>query len=399
MNDIKEFVVSEKSETFQSPDCNCLFINIIVKKDVHEENVREILKTRLEAQKDAQVCVHIAIYELEEDGSIIKIYYFMSSPKEDTRIEPGAYCNTGTKGHSWFALDNVFIRNIGKYSIEDARRAIDNFIDLDKICEIWGREQGIINEELKYYYYKNNIDGSTELSDEEAKALFEAAKTIWSETQNVDIYVRPIEKKKNNNYDLSDFYEHKDLSDEIKEKYKDKQKGTTSTNVLGKYIRHKENEKPKVMLYINNIRKQTDVAKCIATTFVHEMMHAGFDCEHAVPNNSVAYIEESLAEYASLCHLKNNLNGYLDYYKEEVKNKQKWPGLAHYGFGLSLYEKWGAEAMEGWKSKYKGVKYSLKEDNIKETPYYKRSLKGLYLEKDIEKMIESLETFLCLILE
>lgn len=116
----------------------------------------------------------------------------------------------------------------------------------------------------------------------------------------------------------------------------------TFYSLLGYYDRNGQNG-PEVVLLMETLGNQPSNKWIIATTFVHEMMHAMFDHSKTADKHYVPMIEEPITEYATLKFCLNfvkehpNYNQLYEYALRSVLSKQTISGISHYGFGYFLH--------------------------------------------------------------
>lgn len=116
----------------------------------------------------------------------------------------------------------------------------------------------------------------------------------------------------------------------------------TFYSLLGYYDRNGQNG-PEVVLLMETLGNQPFNKWIIATTFIHEMMHAMFDHNKTVEKHYSPIIEEPLTEYVTLKFCMNfvkkhpNYNQLYEYAQRSVLSKQTINGISHYGFGYFLH--------------------------------------------------------------
>lgn len=107
--------------------------------------------------------------------------------------------------------------------------------------------------------------------------------------------------------------------------------------ILGVYMR----ETPKIVLYINNIKAcGGNFDWLVVQTYAHELMHAYFDHDRTKPQNYTSFVEEPITELGMLYLMKkydSQIPGIYADALQHVKNKQKYIGTMHYGFGAYLF--------------------------------------------------------------
>ena len=137
-----------------------------------------------------------------------------------------------------------------------------------------------------------------------------------------------------------------------------------------RYGQYSPSEK-KITLFIKNI--PNDVFEEIrASTIMHELMHAYFDCGLSVKPN-IELIEEPLAEAGMLDFLYHCNGRSFDNVLQRVAEKEKTSCIAHYGFGAFIHQQSDNEV---------GTLYEL---------YYKILHK--YRNTDIKNFIEGLNEY------
>lgn len=116
----------------------------------------------------------------------------------------------------------------------------------------------------------------------------------------------------------------------------------TFYSLLGYYNRNGQNG-PEVVLLMETLGNQPYNKWRIATTFVHEMIHAIYDHNKIADKQYLPKIEEPLTEYATLKFCMNfikahhNYNQLYEYALRDVLSKQVISGISHYGFGYFLH--------------------------------------------------------------
>lgn len=137
-----------------------------------------------------------------------------------------------------------------------------------------------------------------------------------------------------------------------------------------RYGQYNPSEK-KITLFIKNI--PNDVFEEIrASTILHELMHAYFDCGLSRKPN-LELIEEPLAEAGMLDFLYHCNGRSFDNVLQRVAEKKNTPCIAHYGFGAYIHQQSEKEI---------GTLYEL---------YYKILHKGCCI--DVNKFIEGLNEY------
>lgn len=137
-----------------------------------------------------------------------------------------------------------------------------------------------------------------------------------------------------------------------------------------RYGQYNPSEK-KITLFIKNI--PNDVFEEIrASTVLHELMHAYFDCGLSRKPN-LELIEEPLAEAGMLDFLYHCNGRSFDNVLQRVAEKKNTPCIAHYGFGAYIHQQSKDEV---------GTLYEL---------YYKILHKGCCI--DVNKFIEGLNEY------
>ena len=107
------------------------------------------------------------------------------------------------------------------------------------------------------------------------------------------------------------------------------------TKMTGYYTR--SGQDAKVVLEYNENKME------MASTYVHEMMHAYYDSDRVGQSpNVIEYAEEPLAEFGMLCYMQALSCAYPEHVwlsrlaHQSVSKKDRCLGLAHYGFGYYL---------------------------------------------------------------
>lgn len=101
-----------------------------------------------------------------------------------------------------------------------------------------------------------------------------------------------------------------------------------------RYGQYNPSEK-KITLFIKNIPNDV-FEEIIASTILHELMHAYFDCGLSVKPN-IELIEEPLAEAGMLDFLYHCNGRSFDNVLQRVAEKKKTPCIAHYGLGAYIH--------------------------------------------------------------
>lgn len=157
-------------------------------------------------------------------------------------------------------------------------------------------------------------------------------------------------------------------------------------SLLGKFIPGKGEEKPKVVIYYENIHKvikpnSPNFARwqVMAGVFVHEMFHAWNYFKAGQNSSSVLAIDEPMVEFESLYLLKeleaftdskdhglhDKVQCVLSGMKDRVQKKQQEVGdLAAYGFGYYLFDKLSDPAeSRDWIETYSKKSAKIQEKN------------------------------------
>lgn len=142
-----------------------------------------------------------------------------------------------------------------------------------------------------------------------------------------------------------------------------------------RYGQYNPSEK-KITLFNKNItdndKDLEEIYEIKASTILHELMHAYFDCGLSVKPN-IELIEEPLAEAGMLDFLYHCNGRSFDNVLQRVAEKKKTPCIAHYGFGAYIHQQSKDEV---------GTLYEL---------YYKILHKGCCI--DVKKFIEGLNEY------
>ena len=139
-----------------------------------------------------------------------------------------------------------------------------------------------------------------------------------------------------------------------------------------RYGQYNPSEK-KITLFNKNITdNDKDLEEIKASTILHELMHAYFDCGLSRKPN-LELIEEPLAEAGMLDFLYHCNGRSFDIVLQRVAEKKKTPCIAHYGFGAYIHQQSKDEV---------GTLYEL---------YYKILHKGCCI--DVNKFIEGLNEY------
>ena len=101
-----------------------------------------------------------------------------------------------------------------------------------------------------------------------------------------------------------------------------------------RYGQYNPSEK-KITLFIKNIPNDV-FEEIIASTILHELMHAYFDCGLSVKPN-IELIEEPLAEAGMLDFLYHCNGRSFDNVLQRVAEKKNTPCIAHYGLGAYIH--------------------------------------------------------------
>lgn len=142
-----------------------------------------------------------------------------------------------------------------------------------------------------------------------------------------------------------------------------------------RYGQYNPSEK-KITLFNKNItdndKDLEEIYEIKASTILHELMHAYFDCGLSRKPN-LELIEEPLAEAGMLDFLYHCNGRSFDIVLQRVAEKKKTPCIAHYGFGAYIHQQSKDEV---------GTLYEL---------YYKILHKGCCI--DVKKFIEGLNEY------
>ena len=139
-----------------------------------------------------------------------------------------------------------------------------------------------------------------------------------------------------------------------------------------RYGQYNPSEK-KITLFNKNIKDNVkDREEIKASTILHELMHAYFDCGLSRKPN-LELIEEPLAEAGMLDFLYHCNGRSFDIVLQRVAEKKNTPRIAHYGFGAYIHQQSKDEV---------GTLYEL---------YYKILHKSGYI--DVKKFIEGLNEY------
>lgn len=107
-----------------------------------------------------------------------------------------------------------------------------------------------------------------------------------------------------------------------------------------RYGQYNPSEK-KITLFNKNItdndKDLEEIYEIKASTILHELMHAYFDCGLSVKPN-IELIEESLAEAGMLDFLYHCNGRSFDNVLQRVAEKKNTPCIAHYGFGAYIHQ-------------------------------------------------------------
>ena len=104
-----------------------------------------------------------------------------------------------------------------------------------------------------------------------------------------------------------------------------------------RYGQYNPSEK-KITLFNKNITNNVkDLEEIKASTILHELMHAYFDCGLSRKPN-LELIEEPLAEAGMLDFLYHCNGRSFDIVLQRVAEKKKTPCIAHYGFGAYIHQ-------------------------------------------------------------
>lgn len=122
---------------------------------------------------------------------------------------------------------------------------------------------------------------------------------------------------------------YKDAKEELEKAQKESEAWATMA-YLGRYDRFQK----EIILYPNNMPGQ-DREKYLATTFVHEAMHAYFDRHPRELFPYVATVEEPLAEFGMLLFLKETNNTYYEWAYRNVVSKETC-----YRYGAALMDRY-----------------------------------------------------------
>lgn len=199
--------------------------------------------------------------------------------------------------------------------------------------------------------------------------LAKVKEILEEQKQEAETFLNEIESVLKNNTEKNHYDLKVPVYPKLKQIKKDLEKVSNMFNkgddkievcVLGRYVRAGRNVSPKIVLYIDTIRKRSNGSICLAETFVHELMHARFDNQYGKLNNVIPEIEESLVEYEAIKFWETITKKERPRYADVVADK-KCLGTAHYGFGEFLFTS-PHGLIDEISSSYSKCKYSL---NIK----------------------------------
>lgn len=161
------------------------------------------------------------------------------------------------------------------------------------------------------------------------------------------------------------------LENDIKFEIDDAQSPVYESGIC-RYGQYNPSEK-KITLFNKNITDNVkDLEEIKASTILHELMHAYFDCGLSRKPN-LELIEEPLAEAGMLDFLYHCNGRSFDNVLQRVAEKKNTPCIAHYGFGAYIHQQSKDEV---------GTLYEL---------YYKILHKGCCI--DVNKFIEGLNEY------
>lgn len=161
------------------------------------------------------------------------------------------------------------------------------------------------------------------------------------------------------------------LENDIKFEIDDAQSPVYESGIC-RYGQYNPSEK-KITLFNKNITDNVkDLEEIKASTILHELMHAYFDCGLSRKPN-LELIEEPLAEAGMLDFLYHCNGRSFDIVLQRVAEKKNTPCIAHYGFGAYIHQQSKDEV---------GTLYEL---------YYKILHKGCCI--DVNKFIEGLNEY------
>ena len=125
------------------------------------------------------------------------------------------------------------------------------------------------------------------------------------------------------------------LENDIKFEIDDAQSPVYESGIC-RYGQYNPSEK-KITLFNKNITNNVkDLEEIKASTILHELMHAYFDCGLSVKPN-IELIEEPLAEAGMLDFLYHCNGRSFDIVLQRVAEKKKTPCIAHYGLGAYIH--------------------------------------------------------------
>lgn len=183
---------------------------------------------------------------------------------------------------------------------------------------------------------------------------------------------------------------------------------------LGEFIPGKGEEKPKVVIYNENIQKSIkDIVWIYASwlvmpaVFVHEMFHAWNYFKARRNSRSVLAIDEPMVEFETLYflkklydymvlqshHLHKEVESVRKIYKDLVLNKQRSIGdVAAYGFGYYLFEKLNDDDSIKWIETYSEKSASIDACNeyVKKAEVALIPVYPFQSEKDVMELFEKI---------
>lgn len=179
--------------------------------------------------------------------------------------------------------------------------------------------------------------------------LLEDDRSLWASHYNKDEYYYLLGKilsvEINNNDEMLFYVLRRELSkwlvcdklleNDIKFEIDDAQSPVYESGIC-RYGQYSPSEK-KITLFIKNI-PDDEFAEIKASTILHELMHAYFDC--GLPRKpDLEFIEEPLAEAGMLDFLYQCNNGQsFKYVLKSVTKKKDILCIAHYGFGAFIHQ-------------------------------------------------------------
>ncbi len=194
-----------------------------------------------------------------------------------------------------------------------------------------------------------DVEISEERKEDKCEIRFDKARA-QKELEHVEKRLDELEKQlkdcaEENNSLLDEYRLLRNRQEEVESQLCNCSDGDTvevSMVVMGEYIRHNPTDRPRIVLYIKNIRG--NIAEnpwgCVET-YVHECHHCYYDTDHSILDHYIKNIEEPLAEAGMLYWLEDfdklHSNVYLEQAKENVRRKQLSPATCSYGFGYYLF--------------------------------------------------------------